>query len=211
MPKQYPRTKTRSAIVGRSRRLILALAIGTVVHLIIAWAPIVHRRFVDPEWPMGEPAIEFTPIPVWSQDRLLFSWCCGVDPTCPLLGDVFEWGDLTMAQYISDDQGATHILITVRRGWPWRSLHSGSDVMQNREFGSFSVGLFDLPWHPRPISFLGNTIVYTSATYALLALTGAPWHRRHKNRCRHCGHHLLTEQTTCPECGRGARAVTSPA
>lgn len=211
MPKQYPRTRTRSAIVVRSRRLILALVLGTVVHLIVAWAPIVYRYFVEPELPMVEPNPTDAELAIWSQDRVWVSSWFASNQGEPISCTTYEWADRSWASFTA----GWYVVSAERHGWPWRSLQSGtlSDIRHSiggRRFGSIRIGRFLLPWHPRPISFLGNTIVYTSATYALLALTGALWHRRHRNRCRHCGHHLLAEQTTCPECGRGARGVTSP-
>ena len=203
-----------------TRLILIALALGAVVNVLVAWAVL---------WlPAGNR--EFKPTRVWDTPQ---PWTIPMPPeAAALLGEseARAFGRCWRRQH--PVQAYSNLAVThADSGFPFRSMTTvrwphavatteGTPHIAVIGFGdqqsifyrgveapSFMTALLGdpsarLPLRPRPLAFLGNALIYTVVLLTLHAVwyEGRERWRTRRGRCAACGYDIAGVER-CPECG----------
>ncbi len=217
------RAGRKRIVVLRLRHVAIALAIGFVLNIALAWRSAYMWASVPPIWNIE--TIETSA-----------SWPIRMADDIDLVSSpefsrgVRAWrllGHIEHESYSARDRasGEEFDLDVRRDGWPWVALERrelviwkpvpvkfNPDVFQIRELyrgprrqsreGSFEFRGRRLPYLPVWPGFAGNTVVFALVAFPLVVLPGTIIRMRRavRGRCTACAYDI-TGLATCPECG----------
>lgn len=184
-----------------ARTAALYLVIGVFLNVAVAWwslntsprgIPLSGIHAVKPEWPRPAP----------------IGW-----PACyhAVLSETASHEEM----WAYSTPGTDHEMRTIACGRPFRSFGAWS-FDQNDGKGERWSHLLEtgvtldrdqvrLPWHPLWPGFFLNTVLFGTASWALMQVPAAMLRRSRLNRgcCTNCNYNLagLASNVSCPECG----------